>query len=240
MTSANKEFVSVETYDNLYTIMWKKPKRNLTIAILVIAIFGATMYYLGSSAGTSFIYTQTCNALTTTKDCESISLATSTWRVFENTTYGYAISYPLEGNVSTSEDYGNPAHILFSIPGRFMLVGVDATLYPNSPSSISENLDLKSYAEGIRALQINDQNPYVKDRKIGGLTETWIDGRKAYQFVLDKAFTTGYSGMGYLIPDGEVYMYIITENAEGQKIIIYYFLGNPIAEAMCQTFRLNS
>ena len=215
-----------------------------TITVLVVVIVaGAFVLVQKNSAknsndiGTTFV---ACDPLTTTQDCKPISLATSTWKVFENTKYGYAISYPSEGNISSVDDYGGVEEMSFGIPGRFTLGGVDASIYPHSPPPISElnDLDLKSYAEAIRMLQVNFPNPNHKDRNIGKLAETTIDGRKAYQFTLDQGFTTEKkSGRGYSIPPGRTYLYTITENSKGQKIIIYYFLGNPIAETMYQTFR---
>ena len=235
-----------------------------------------------------------CDQSTTTQDCQPISLATSTWKVFENTKYGYAISYPPEARVATGGDYGQIEEVYFEVPGRFILGDVSAVMFPDFPS------DLKSYAEAVRMLQVNSRDPgyiesqrpektrqaiiaftkayqftfpptyaatysqfppfdpakgldmgsyseamrvfnvnerlkYVRDQKIGALTETAIDGRKAYQFTIDTAFTD--STGGYVIPDGETYVYTITENLKGQKIIIYHVFDNPIAEMLLQTFK---
>lgn len=182
-----------------------------------------------------------CDPLTTTADCKSISLDTSTWKVFENKKYGYAISYPTEGYITSSDDYGSPEHMLFSLPGRTSLGGVDATLYPNYPLSDipPKDLKLKLYAEEVRMLQINYLNPeYNKDQLIGDLKETAIANKKAYEFTLDQGFTTQKKiGLGYVIPSHRTYLYTITENLEGQKIMIYYDINNPIAVAMFKTFR---
>ena len=178
------------------------------------------------------------------EDCvKNFSLSTSTWKVFENKKYGYTISYPSEGYINSRNDstlnLSEEPTVEIGICNGFTLGGVDAIIYPNYPTQETEKagaLNLKSYAEAVRMIQINDStaNPYFKNRNVGMLKETTIDGRKAYQFTLDKGFTT--SAKIYGIPYGGVNMYIITENLKGQKIIISYYLGNPIAEKMYRTF----
>lgn len=286
-----------------------KQKILSVLIILFLGIGGVVLYQSLPGNAKNPIAQEKCNQFTTTQDCKPISLATSTWKKFENTKYGYAISFPSESSISTSNDYANDLRnekdISFYLPGRFPLVGVDAIIYPNSPSSeVAGELDLKSYAESVRMLQVNNRDPEyfksqktdemkrverafseayqftfppiytttpvqfphfdpakgldiksygealrifniyesfgrLKDQKIGMLAETLIDGRKAYQFTLDQGFTTEKEiGRGYSIPPGQTYVYTITENSKGQKIIIYYYLGNPIAETMYQTFVL--
>jgi hypothetical protein len=270
-------------------------QKIISLLIILFLGVGGVILYQSLRAGNAKnpIAQGKCDQFTTTQDCKSISLATSTWKVFENTKYGYAISYPSEGDIATGGDYGRVEEMSFGIPGKTDLGGVKTTVYPNLPS------DLKLYAEAIRVLQINNRDPVyfenqkteemkqieitfrkaykftpapvdatislqfppfdrtkgldiksygealrmfnvgeslkrLKDQKIGELKETVIDGRKAYQFTLDKTFVTIHGG--YVIPDGQTYLYTITENLKGQKIIIYYFLGNPIAETMYRTF----
>lgn len=170
-----------------------------------------------------------CDQWTTDELCNTVSLDTSTWKTFVNPNYGYAISYPTESDIRTTNDYGdNIDHIYFGISGRFTLGGVDATAYADFPS------DLKLYAERVRYLQLSDTYPYTKDKKIGLLTESEVDSKRSYSFTVTKGFDS--PNVGYVIPDGITYLYTITENPKGQKIIIYFFKGNPIAEAMLKTF----
>lgn len=280
-----------------------KQKIFLLLALFLLGVGGVVLYQslrapttidpdLGS---TSPLAQKGCDQFTTTQDCKPISLATSTWKVFENTKYGYAILYPSEGYITSRDDYGGVEDMYFGIRGRFTLGGVDAALYSNFSSNLklyaeevrtlqvnsrdpryiesqrtdqvkqaivafmkayqftfppvytatypqfppfdtAKGLDMGTYSEALRAFNLNESLKYVRDQKIGPLIETVIDGRKAYQFTIDKAFTTG-SGGGYVIPDGEVYVYTITENLKGQKIMFYYYLDNPIAEKMFQTFK---
>jgi len=282
-----------------------KQKILIAFFLFLLAVGGVVLYQsLRAGNAKNPVAQEKCDQFTTTQDCKAISLATSTWKVFENTKYAYAISYPPEGSVSTNNDYANDLHeekeIDFYIPGRFPLVGVDVTIYPNPPSFAGvDELNLKSYAESIRMLQVNNRDPnyfenqkteemrqaeiafakayqftfppvyattsqqfpdfdpakgldmksysealrifnvnenfkHFKDQEIGALSETLIDGRNAYQLTVTKGFVA--SNGGYLIPDGQTYVYTITENLKGQKIIIYHYLGNPIAETMFQTF----
>lgn len=277
----------------------------LVLIVLFFGVGGIILYQsLRIGKAKNSVTQEKCDQFTTTQDCKLISLATSTWKVFGNTKYGYVISYPSESGVSTDNDYANDLReekeIGFYIPGRFPLVGVDVTVYPNpSSSEVADELNLKSYAESMRVLQINNRDPeylanqkteemkraeiaftkayqftfppvyattspqfpnfdptkgldmksysealrifnvneslkYFQDQKIGALAKTLVDGKEAYQFTVTKGFATPNGG--YLLPDGQTYMYTITENLRGQKIMIYYFLGNPIAETMYQTF----
>lgn len=219
------------------TIYVMSKQKVLFVSFLFLLMIGGVVLYRSLR-----MPTEKCDPFITTQDCQQISLATSTWKVFENTKYGYAISFPSESSISTSNDYADDLRteedIGFYLPGRFPLIGVDATIYPNPPSfEAADELDLKSYAESVRTLQVNFPNPNHKDRNVGELTGTIIDGREAYWFTLDQGFTTEKKiGRGYSIPPGQTYMYTITENSMGQKIIIYYLLGNPVAETMFQTF----
>lgn len=226
-----------------------KQKILLVITALLLVVGGLVLYQslrAGDTKNTNIgvappLAREKCDQLNTTQDCKPISLATSTWKVFENPQYRYAISYPPEGYSQSFDDYGGMEHIYFGIRGRFTIGGIDATIYPNYPPSEetrASNLDLKSYAESIRMLQINYPNPNHKDQKIGELEETMIDRKKAYQFTLDQGFTTMRRvGVGDAIPAGQTYRYTITENPQGQKLIIYYYLGNPVAETMFKTFK---
>lgn len=221
-------------------------KRTTLIVATLLVLFGLIGYRLyapsAKNDGQNVPPAQEeCDRETTTEDCKPISLDTSTWKVFENPAYGYAISYPIEGYSQSFDDYGTLEHTYFGIRGRFTLGGVDATVYPNYPLSDAQaarNLDLRSYAESIRMLQINYPNSNHKDRRVSDLEETTVDGRMAYRFTLDQGFTTMRQvGVGDAIPTGQTYRYVITETPQGQKLIIYYYMGNPIAEAMFRTFR---
>lgn len=196
------------------------------VTTLVVLVIGAAIVFaLRTSIGT-------------TNQAEPLD--TSTWKVFENPTYGYAISYPPEGNVTFQNEYRPLRSVLIGAPGGIILGGVDATVYPTYPladQQAANILDLKSYAESIRMLQINYPSPNSRNQKVGELQEVTVEGREAYQFVLDQGFTTlRNTGSGYVIPEGYVYLYTITENPKGQKLIIYYSLGNSVAQAMFKTF----
>lgn len=221
-----------------------KQKIFFTLIVLFFGVGGIILYQsLRAENAKGPVAQEKCNQSATTQDCKPISLATSTWQVFENTKYSYAISYPPGGSINSRDDYvddiSKAEAVYFSIPGRFTLGGVDATLYPNYPLSDapSKDLDLKSYAESLRMLQVNYPNPNYKDQEIGEIKETTIDGRKSYQFTLDQGFTTQKkSGLGYSIPPNQTYLYTVTENSRRQKIILYHLLDNTIAERMFQTF----
>jgi hypothetical protein len=195
-----------------------KQRTLVAVLLMALSIVGAVMFER-TQIPTPQPYDNSdlsgCDQDATTTDCVQF------WHSFENTRYSYVISYPAEVEISTYDVYGaddlnTESQLTFAIPGKFTLVGIEATTpfpsqgqrdYDNAPPSDESNkmnsLDLKSYAEALRALQVNDPNPYIQDRKIGELKEATIAGRVAYQFTIDRTFTTALLGSGAPLGDEE-------------------------------------
>lgn len=163
------------------------------------------------------------------------------WKTYENTAYGYSVKYP-SNIIISSEAEMNPhsinknEDIEIFVPGSDTMIAVSVIIpFKNAPEEITSErekllaLSLKSFAEETRQNQINDTNPYLKNRKVGELKEISVKGQKGYSFTLTDGFTTGKSG-GYTLSEKSVHNYIFVENPNGDRIMIHYPLKNKISE----------
>jgi len=157
------------------------------------------------------------------------------WKTFTNTRFGYSIEYSSLVQIMSGTDGADPqtdSAADFFIPGESQFtVGVQST----SVNHISSNL--KTYIETIYQDQVSDSNPSIKNKQVGPLEESIIDGQKAYQFTLTGSFAFDATGRtGYTIGD-KPSMYVITESPSGDKFIIHYLVGDPVSEKMFRSFK---
>lgn len=169
------------------------------------------------------------------------------WITYNNVAHGYKISYPQEIIVApVAEMDSRPIDkiddIEFFIPGKITALFITVLVpYTNASKTIATertkliNLPLQQYAETLRQYQIEDKNPTIQNKQVGDLKEAVIAGQKAYSFTLTKSFTFGSVG-GYALADSTIYNYILTENKNGEKLIIHYPMGNSLSEQMKNSF----
>ncbi|HVS79507.1 MAG TPA: hypothetical protein VHF05_00860 [Candidatus Paceibacterota bacterium] len=175
---------------------------------------------------------------------------TQDWKTYQNVAHGYAVSYPEDAAVQpVAEMEGKPVEqsddIIIEIPGVGEKFG--ATIYlpfQNAPKALTEErnklimLPLFQFAESIRQMQLDDTNPYTKNKKVGGLNEIDLEGQKAYSFTLTKSFSQGLAGGYSLGKEGTVFNFVFVENKSGEKIMIHYPLNDDVAERMIDSFEL--
>jgi hypothetical protein len=170
------------------------------------------------------------------------------WETFENTEYHYTVFLPSETSISflagtyTFDDldprglYG--ADIVFRAGEGSFAIKVDVIWEGEEIKAVDEeskrqlaehrkliDLDLKSYSESIRNS--------LEDRKVGGLEEIQFANQTAYKFVLDGSDYLMFNYNDEVDPNISQ-AYIITENLQGQKIIINYLI-NDASEKMVQS-----
>jgi hypothetical protein len=139
-------------------------------------------------------------------------------------------------SVNKSED------IQIFVPGSGTMIAISVMIpFKNAPEEIvSEReklltLSLRSFAEETRQSQINDTNPYLKNRRVGELKELSVKSQKAYSFTLTDGFTAGKSG-GYTLSEKSVHNYIFVENPNGDRMMIHYPLNDKISEEIISSF----
>lgn len=180
------------------------------------------------------------------------------WKTFTNTRFGYSVEYPSLVQIMSQTDGLDPqidSGVDFFIPGksRFTVSVLSQSIIVNAEARDKQKLpadrmdftevkkllalNLKTYAQTIYQYQVNDPNPYAKDKQVGSLEETIIDGQKAYQFTLTDSFAFDATGKnGYTIGD-KPNMYVITESPLGDKFVIHYLVGDSVSEKIFQSFK---
>ncbi len=174
------------------------------------------------------------------------------WKTYANIAYGYSIIYPENAEIAkVSEEEQGPAEqseaVYVQIPGAGgMKFAVTAYLpYKYAPEPLAEEqrsfiaLPLPQFAETIRQLQINDNNPNTRDKKVGELKEITLDGQKAYSFTLTRSFNKGLAGGYILDTKGTIFNFIFVENKAGEKLMIHYPLSDNISEKILKLFEIN-
>lgn len=169
------------------------------------------------------------------------------WKIYENTAYGYSLKYPSDTLIVNTAEM-NPRSINKSediqifVPGIHDIIAVSVMIpFKNAPEDIASErekllaLPLRSFAEEIRKNQINDANPYLKNRKVGELKEISVKEQKAYSFTLTDGFTFEEYG-GYTLPEKSVHNYIFVENPNGDRMMVHYPLNDKISEEIISSF----
>lgn len=186
------------------------------------------------------------------------------WQNYENTVFGYSVNYPdTIADIHTNNEYsGNDltdeAEISFAVPGKTTLFGVESDyLTPEIINIFKKDgalkileerqkllaMNLKSYSETIRELQVNNPNPY-SHAEVGEMKEITFGGKPAFSFSLTNGFKllTGEYSLG----DGQAYNYVITENSKGHRLIVHYLIdsetypeGIDLAEKMVVSFKVD-
>lgn len=218
-----------------YTFIVETFRKYIIILITIIVIAIASLFILIKYGVKS-------------NDLESTISQNQNWQTYINISYGYEILYPENASVSqvSEEESGSIEQseaVYVQIPGVGNKFAITMYLpYKNAPEPLAGEqlklvtLPLKQFAEAIRQLQINDDNPNTKDRKVGELKETILAGQKAYSFTLTKSFNKGLAGGYILSKDGTVFNFIFVENKAREKLMIHYPLNGVIAEQIKNSF----
>lgn len=174
------------------------------------------------------------------------------WIDYVNNAYKYKVKYPEGARVYSPSETAEPLDRIMNlqisvedINTRFF---VDYFWLASDPRiGISDevkneneklfNSTVKEFAEALHQYQIDDDNSNIKNRKVGDLKEIQFADKTAYSFTLDKGFREYSSAdYGYAIPDGMTYNYIFVENNFGDKLIIYYRVGDDLSEQIKDSF----
>jgi hypothetical protein len=218
------------------TAMNKSPKKLLLFLVATIFVVGAVLIFNKNETR------QITNIVPSAQEPPQLQ-----WKTYENTAYGYSIKYQSDTLISNTAEM-NPRSVNKSediqifVPGSDTMIAVSVIIpFENAPEEIATEreklltLPLKSFAEETRQNQINDTNPYLKNRKVGELKEISVKAQKAYSFTLTDGFTfEGYGG--YTLPEKSVHNYIFVENSNGDRIMIHYPLNDKISEEIISSF----
>ena len=179
------------------------------------------------------------------------SFDTSDWQFYENKKYRYSLMLPSNGHVG-SNDYATSADMAMSVGISVLNVRTDNKgLYRNEwhnikidiqdPELFHEeyadymSLGLKEFATYLWEFNDSDEEDRKKGKQVGVLEETTLDGKPAYQFILNKSFVTPKGG-GVL--DGDT-LYIITSDGTCNYIISSAF-DNPYLKEILDSFRFQT
>jgi hypothetical protein len=169
-------------------------------------------------------------------------------QTYTNTKYRFQVQYPKEYRVSYIYGESVPipdelldAPLIMKIPPRdtpseFPIFGVTAYI-PHDPDygwNDSIALPLRDFAEAVRKRQI-DGNPNEPGKKSGELTAIRFANHPAYSFTQDFGFN-GAEGSYAFFPSSSVFNFIAVENNAGQKLLIHYRVGDPVAEKIKDSF----
>ncbi|MHB1316538.1 MAG: hypothetical protein ACYCZW_01640 [Minisyncoccota bacterium] len=225
-------------YKLLYSVGMKG--RN-TIGIIVTLIIILTVGWILRPVWSPYFYFL---HRVSPNDVEVVASTTPVTQ-WENTKYHYSISVPVGTSIDSIEHRVNPEEqpeLEFRTKDGYVLITIfDFSFLKNlSPENrvtyekakkISE-YDLKSFAAHDRNIFVNDVNPYIKNIKISELKEVQFDGKKAFEFTIDKTYDNGTENNLVEVP----HAHIITETPQGYKMIINYKL-NTISRQMVESIK---
>lgn len=176
------------------------------------------------------------------------------WKTYTNRPFLYEVKYPPNIVVHTIDLYGeisDTKEVLFSGDKGSFVVQVERPLfhrdYALEKNSLNRaqtkeryetlSLGIEAFSKKIWQEQIDDKNPNIRNKKVGELQKTTIQGREAYKFTLTKTFS-GLFGGEALWPN--LYQFIITESPSGDKFIMRYPVGDQVSESILETFKFTN
>lgn len=210
----------------------------MTLYILILILVTVAVFFIWKQTHTS-----------DTKIDSGTNTQIEKWLGYENAAYRYKLSYPdtalisntQEMNVNTVEESND---IQIFIPGSTTSVSIfaftkDQPLYSilaPDQTGVTPKSSLKDITEKVHQNQIDDKNPYIKDKKIGDIKEVTFAGEKAYSFTLLGGFATNLTGMGYVLPGTHNYIFVEKNNT---KFVIHYPIGDKVSEKIIESFEFN-
>lgn len=157
------------------------------------------------------------------------------WNTYENTKYNYEIEYPESVELSTTDEYSNEGYIdsdniaFYGVSKQIIRIGALGATTTN----------LLDYANYFRDQQLTDDMLEINtknSRIVGELSKTEFNGRVAYQMLLSAAVR--FEGWGSVIGENdEPFVYIITENTQGEKFVVAYRAEFDMSKKILDTFR---
>ncbi len=200
-------------------------KIKISIFLIIIAILVAGGWLLWKRGNSDGFNSQSSSSTNT---------PSTNWKVYENTAYGYRLSYPLNTEIARVQDM-DPRPITEVDDIYVSWEGSELFITAVTGSSTASASDLKSFAESIRQNQINNKNPNVRNKQVGDLKKISFADKAAYSFTLSGGFIVGASGTTEYGFEG-THNYIFAENNAGEKMILHYPIGDALSEKIKNSF----
>ncbi|MDQ5950701.1 MAG: hypothetical protein QG585_643 [Patescibacteria group bacterium] len=161
--------------------------------------------------------------------------ASVSWKDYNNTAYNYQIKYPESIEINTTDEYSKDGYVdstgiaFHTVLGDIIIIQAGGATTTN----------LLNYANYFRNQQVNNdrlETSTKNSRIVGELSKTEFNGRPAYQMLLSSVVR--FEGWGSVIgDDDEPFVYIITENSQGEKFVIAYREEFDLSKKILETFR---
>lgn len=213
----------------------------LVVVILFTAVYAGIYLYLGSQLDQiSKPFPTPLPAETSVKEKDP----TANWKTYTNSKYEYSLKYP-DSLVVKTGGYGltsvdeesriivGDKEIKDYYEGRLTVRAQNQTTCQNDVQELKLlKGDLKSFAEWRWKLNKEDKNSNTSNKTVGELTETTIDGQKAYQFTINRSWVDDCGGES-MDKDGLV---VFVEN-KGVFFTIRTPLGSKLYQQILSTFK---
>jgi len=211
--------------------MNQKGFANITLIVVVVTILAGMVVYFG--------FTKESKPHTQQQTSQKVD-ETQDWITFTNEKYNYSFKHPQDISVggsqyATDPEDGFSVH-LSSLKTHFNVEAQDPSLFSTSidgPAIIKTmELPLKEFAQEIWKLNEEDTNPNTKNKEVGQISQTLVDGKTAYQFTLTSSYNDERGGH---VLDGK-YNYVFVEN-NGLNFMISLHVDDPTAGQILKSFK---